>query len=59
MVDNPDIRGAGDRDRINVNQDHECRYWSDRLGVSPERLKEVVQKVGPMVKDVEAELGRV
>ena len=37
--------GKPDRDRINVGEDYEVRYWADPL-------KEAVRKVGPMFKDV-------
>jgi hypothetical protein len=57
-ADDPRKTGKADRDRINVHQDHELRDWSKSLGVSPERLKEAVAKVGPMVSDVRRELGK-
>ena len=44
-------RGA-DRKRIDISQDRECRYWSERFHVSPDELKRLVKKVGPMVDDV-------
>ena len=50
--------GKSDRDRINVNEDYELRDWSKSLGVSADRLKEAVRKVGPMVEDVRRALGR-
>lgn len=53
MADDTQQRGTPDRTRINVNEDYELRYWSEKFSVSPERLREVVQDVGPMVKDVE------
>ena len=56
MSDNPANRGSPDRDRINVNQDHELRYWSTRFGVTPEELKEAVRDVGPTVAAVEQRL---
>jgi hypothetical protein len=56
MADDPSLTGGADRDRININQEHEVRYWSEKFGVSPEDLKCAVQDVGPMAKDVEAEL---
>jgi len=49
---------AADRKRINVNEDYECRYWSERFGVSPEELKRAVERVGPMVDDVARALGK-
>lgn len=56
MPDDPSLRGEGDRERINIHQEHELRYWSEKLGVPPEDLKKAVEDVGPMVKDVEKEL---
>src|SRR5262249_26292812 len=58
MADDPRKTGKADRDRINVHQDYELRDWSKSLGVSPERLKEAVAKVGPIVADVRRELGK-
>jgi hypothetical protein len=53
-----DLKETGTRDdtRINVNQDHELTYWSEKLGVSRDRLREAVAKVGPMAKNVERHL---
>lgn len=58
MPDDPHIRSQQDRKRIDVNQEHECRYWSDRFGVSPERLRQAVKEVGPMAEDVRDYLGK-
>lgn len=52
MADDLKKTGKGDDSRINVNQDHELRYWTKTLNVSPERLKEAVAAAGPMVDDV-------
>jgi hypothetical protein len=56
MPDNPNIRGDGDRQRINVDQEHEVRYWSQKLGVTPEELRTAVRDVGPMAAAVEQRL---
>ena len=53
MADNPGIRGQQDRSRINVNQEHEVRYWSEKLGITPDELKQAVEAVGPMADAVE------
>ena len=53
MSDSLRNRGELDRDRIDVSQEHECRYWTDKFGVTYRELRAVVEKVGPMVKDVE------
>jgi hypothetical protein len=39
---------TADRKRINVHEDYELRYWSHRLGVSPDELKRAVSRVGMM-----------
>jgi len=53
MADNPSIRAPGDKLRININQDYEVRYWSEKLGISADELREVVTEVGPMADAVE------
>jgi hypothetical protein len=47
-----------DRIRVNVNEQYEVQYWTKKWGVTPEQLRAAVQKVGPMVKAVAAELQR-
>ena len=59
MADNPGNIGRQDDERINVNQDHELTYWSQRLGVSRDELREAVAKVGPLRRNVERQLGRI
>jgi hypothetical protein len=56
MSDNLKDRSQQDRSRIDVGQEHECRYWSEKFGVSAEQLKSAVQQVGPMAEDVEKHL---
>jgi hypothetical protein len=58
MPDDPHNRGQQDRQRIDVSQAHECRYWSERFGVSPERLRQAVKEAGPMVSAVKEYLGK-
>jgi hypothetical protein len=58
MADDKTNSGGQDRARINVNEDYELRDWSKRLGITPEKLKEVVKKVGPIAEDVRQELGK-
>jgi hypothetical protein len=56
MADDLKQTGKQDDQRINVDQDHELSYWSEKLGVSGDRLREAVAKVGPMSKAVEQHL---
>jgi hypothetical protein len=57
MADNPTMTRPQDSQRVNVNQEHELRYWTERFGVSAEALREAVGQVGPMVEDVADYLG--
>ena len=38
MSDDKRNVGPADRDRINVNEDYELRYWTQALGVSADEL---------------------
>ena len=58
MPDDSRIRSQHDLKRIDVSQEHECRYWAQRFGVSPERLRQAVKEVGPLVEDVREYLGK-
>lgn len=56
MSDDKRNLGRPDRDRIDVNEDYELRDWSEKFGVSEDGLAAAVKRVGPIAKDVEAEL---
>ena len=58
MADNLTNRGPADRARINVHEAWELDYWCKELGVTPEKLKEVVKAVGVMAVDVRRYLGK-
>lgn len=58
MADDKTDRGPQDRSRINLNEDYEVRYWTDKFGVSKAQLEEAVKEVGPSAEAVEAELRR-
>jgi hypothetical protein len=57
MADDPK-QTAEDRKRIDASQEHECRYWAEKFGVTPYQLKQAVQAAGPMVDDVARHLGK-
>ena len=46
MSDDKSQSGGSDRQRINQNQEYELRDWSQRLGTTPEKLKEAIRAVG-------------
>jgi hypothetical protein len=56
MSDDKTSRGPADASRINVHEDYELRYWSQKFGVTSEQLRAAVKAVGVMAKDVEAQL---
>jgi hypothetical protein len=58
MTDDLSNRGGQDRQRIDVSQEHELRYWTEKFGCSPEQLRAAVDKVGVIVDDVSKELSR-
>lgn len=57
MADDLKDRGPADRSRVNVNEEWELRYWTDRFGVSEARLRAAVERVGVSVEALERELG--
>jgi len=57
MADDLNNRGGQDRLRINVNEPHEVRYWTQKFGCSEQVLRDAVANVGVMAAQVEAELG--
>lgn len=58
MSDDKRNSGSPDRDRINVNEDYELRYWTQALGVSADELRAAVQAVGPTAAAVREHLRR-
>jgi hypothetical protein len=58
MSDDTSKRGPTDRQRVNVDEDYEVRYWTQKWNVSEERLREAVAAAGVMADDVEAWLRR-
>lgn len=46
MADNKALRAPQDNSRIAMGEDYEVAYWTDKFGVSRERLQEAVDAVG-------------
>jgi len=46
-----------DRSKINMHQSYEVKYWTHQLGISRDRLRQVVDKVGNSAAAVRKELG--
>jgi Protein of unknown function (DUF3606) len=58
MADDRTLTGQADRLRINMNEDYEVRYWTQKWNVSREELADAVRTAGVMVKDVAKKLGK-
>lgn len=43
----PERRSFADDRTIDVHDDQAVRFWSERLGASPEEIIEVIKQVGP------------
>jgi hypothetical protein len=54
MVDDLTNRGPRDRNRVDVNEDWELRYWTKKFGCTSTELRNAVQAVGLMADKVEA-----
>jgi len=58
MADDKSNRGPADRARINIHEPYEVEYWTKELGVTPERLRELVSKYGVMAANIRRFLGK-
>jgi hypothetical protein len=56
MSDDKDKIGSPDRSLINMSQKHEVAYWTKKFGVSEEKLRDAVKRVGHSAAAVEQEL---
>ncbi|MXN74597.1 DUF3606 domain-containing protein [Burkholderia sp. 4701] len=58
MADNLKIRQPQDGKQVNVHEQWELEYWSNKFGVTKEQLKQAVAKVGTHVDAVRRQLGK-
>ena len=58
MADDRTITGHSDRLRINMDEDYEVRYWTQKWNVSREALAAAVSAAGVMAKGVAQQLGK-
>ncbi|MEO8278663.1 MAG: DUF3606 domain-containing protein [Ideonella sp.] len=58
MPDDKTNTGAPDRQRIDLAEDYEVRYWASKFGVTAESLKQAVGEAGTWADDVQAHLQR-
>lgn len=57
-MDDMNKTGSPDRDRINLDEDYEIRYWTEALGVTEDELRQAVAAVGSTSAAVREHLGR-
>ena len=55
-MDNLTKKDQRDRSKINMHEDFEVKYWTHALGVTREKLQQVVDKVGNSAAAVRKEL---
>lgn len=58
MSDDLTNRGGQDKQRISLSEDYEVRYWTEKFQVTPDELRDAVDKVGDRAAAVAQELGR-
>ena len=58
MADDLNNRGAQDRARINLSEEHEVRYWTGALGVPEDELRRLVAEAGNNAEAVRAALAK-
>jgi len=58
MSDDKTKRSPQDSARISLTEDYEVRYWTEKFGISRDKLQAVVDKVGNSVAAVERELAK-
>ncbi|CAN5502629.1 DUF3606 domain-containing protein [soil metagenome] len=56
MADNKTLRGPQDSSRVAMGEDYEVKYWTDKFGVSRDKLQKAVDAVGNGADAVEAHL---
>lgn len=51
-MDDKSKKGKGDDSRININESYELQYWSEKLNISRNDLRDAIAAVGPNADDV-------
>ena len=59
MTDDETKRRPQDANLISPTEDYEVEYWTEKFGVTRERLAEAVKRVGHLAAAVEADINRI
>jgi hypothetical protein len=52
-MDDKNNTGGQDRKRIDINEEYELQYWSEKFDVSREELRDAVEQAGNEAEEVE------
>jgi hypothetical protein len=58
MVDDKNERRPQDSSRVNINEEYEVQYWTNKFGISRDKLISTVKRVGVSVEDIKKSLNR-
>ena len=58
MADDKTERGQPDRSTINMQEDYEIKYWTQRFGTTREELQKIIDRVGNSATAVAKEFGK-
>ena len=53
MADDRKLKGPRDPGRIDLSEDYEVRYWTQKFGVTAAELRDAIKKVGNSADSVE------
>ncbi|MDW0170662.1 MAG: DUF3606 domain-containing protein [Nitrososphaeraceae archaeon] len=57
ISDDLNKKGFQDRSRINMNEDHEVNYWTEKFGVTKDELQSAIDIAGSnLASDAEKQL---
>lgn len=58
MADNLKLKRPQDASKISLTEDWEVRYWTNELGVTETRLRELVLKHGHSAAVIRSKIGK-
>lgn len=58
MAQTPEEFGPHDRSKINLDDQHDVRYWCDVFDCTPDLLRLAVSSVGTAISDVKVYLAK-
>jgi len=59
MSDNKSFVGGQDRDRVAGGEDYEVQHFASRHGITPDEVRELIQRVGTDRETLEREAAKL